>query len=59
LWDIILKGRKWPLYSDFLNFLAESGKKAITQDTWQQLWHFSQVFKQNENKAKMTNNKSK
>jgi len=44
LWNIVLKGRKWALYQDWLNFLSTEKKKTISRDVWQQLWHFMSSY---------------
>ncbi|PRP76889.1 hypothetical protein PROFUN_14684 [Planoprotostelium fungivorum] len=43
-WEIILKYKPWALLPDFLRFIQEEGKKAVSRDVWQQLWHFMQTF---------------
>ena len=48
-WKIVLKDKPWPLLNDFIDFLTNEYKKAITKDTWQQLWHFMQSYPKNLN----------
>eukprot|EP01114_Cavostelium_apophysatum_P018127 TRINITY_DN5540_c0_g1_i1.p1 TRINITY_DN5540_c0_g1~~TRINITY_DN5540_c0_g1_i1.p1 ORF type:complete len:528 (-),score=138.22 TRINITY_DN5540_c0_g1_i1:607-2190(-) len=43
-WNIVLKDRKWDMFDQFVTFLKESGKKAVTRDSWQQLWHFMTTY---------------
>mmetsp|Transcript_17632 Transcript_17632/g.24490 ORF Transcript_17632/g.24490 Transcript_17632/m.24490 type:complete len:605 (+) Transcript_17632:224-2038(+) len=43
-WNLVLSSRKWPMFDDFVKFLQEEGKKAISRDAWQQLWHFMQAY---------------
>lgn len=43
-WNIVLKEKKWGLYQEWLNFLNAEGKKSISRDVWQQLWHFMAAY---------------
>lgn len=44
-WDLILKPRNWPLYSNWVEF-AEENVKAVNPDTWNMLWKFICEFPQ-------------
>jgi len=39
-WKSVLRERKWALMDEFVEFLRTEDKKAISRDTWQQLYHF-------------------
>ncbi len=39
-WKSVLRDRKWALMDTFVEFLRAEDKKAISRDTWQQLYHF-------------------
>jgi len=43
-WNIVLKDRKWGLFTEFLAFLKSEDKKSISRDGWQQLWHFMVAY---------------
>jgi len=43
-WKIVLKERKWGLFEDFQEYLTKEDKKAVSRDTWQQLWHFMNAY---------------
>ena len=43
-WGIVLKERKWPMWSDFEQFLKEEDKKSVSRDAWQQLYHFMKTY---------------
>lgn len=44
MWDLLLRDR-WPLLDQWLDFLGEHHKHAISRDTWTQLWDFIQSVK--------------
>lgn len=43
-WALLLAPKQWPLYDDWLRFLAQSAHKAIARDPWQQTLPFAARF---------------
>lgn len=41
---MLIKPRGWGLYNDWMTFLKEKGTKAVSKDTWQQLWEFMATY---------------
>jgi hypothetical protein len=40
VWNMLFKGR-WPLYDKWVEFVQQSNMKAVSRDTWQQLFEFA------------------
>ncbi len=43
-WALLLAPKRWPLYDDWLRFVAQSPHKAIARDPWQQALPFAARF---------------
>mmetsp|Transcript_6970 Transcript_6970/g.14617 ORF Transcript_6970/g.14617 Transcript_6970/m.14617 type:complete len:186 (-) Transcript_6970:205-762(-) len=44
MWQLLFGIYKWPLCDQWCDFVAECHKKAITKDTWVQLFEFAKQF---------------
>jgi hypothetical protein len=49
VWDMLIKPRGWGLYDKWMQFLKESETKAISKDSWQQLFEFMNTYPRNLN----------
>jgi len=49
VWEMLIKPRGWGLYDKWMAFLKESGTKAISKDSWQQLYESMNTYPKNLN----------
>lgn len=45
MWQLLFAGGKWSLVDDWCEFLQKHHNRAISKDTWQQLYDFIKVVK--------------
>lgn len=45
MWGLLLQSR-WPMLDSWVSFLTEHHKRAISRDTWSQLWDFIRSVKE-------------